>query len=390
LPETGSRARLPTARTKRNLLLGGLSLAVLAAGIGYVLRPQPLKVGVAAVERGTVAATVSNTRAGTVDACQRAQLAPPLGGQIASLPVKEGDRVQQGAILLELWNQDLRAQLSLAERDRVASQARTEEACVQAGVAAREAKRLTQLRAQKLVSEEQAERGIGEADARAAACKAARETARVADARVRVAQANLERTILRAPFDGVIAEINGEIGEVVTPSPVGIPTPPTVDIVDGSCLYISAPIDEVDAPAVRAGQTAYISLDAFPGRKFPGFVRRVAPYVLDVEKQARTVEIEAEIENPAANNLLPGYSADVEVILDTRENVLKIPTQAVIDGRQVFVLDEGARMLRQRAITPGISNWEFTEVKSGLEEGELVVVTVDREGVTDGATAVRE
>jgi HlyD family secretion protein len=381
---------LPTARTKRNLLLGALSVAVLAAGIGYVSRPQPLKVGVVAAERGRVTATVSNTRAGTVDACQRAQLAPPLGGQIAGLPVREGDRVSKGAILLELWNQDLRAQLSLAERDRVASQARSEEACVQAGVAQREARRLKQLREQKLVSEEQTERAIGEADARAAACTAAKETARVAEARIRVAQANLDRTILRAPFDGVIAEINGEVGEFVTPSPVGIPTPPTVDIIDGSCLYISAPIDEVDAPAVRAGQTAYISLDAFPGRRFPGFVRRVAPYVLDVEKQARTVEIEAEIENPAADNLLPGYSADVEVILDTRENVLRVPTQAVIDGKRVFVLDEGARQLRERQITPGLANWEFTEVAAGLTEGEPVVVTVDREGVKDGATAVRE
>lgn len=381
---------MPTARTKRNLLLGGLSLVALAAVLGYILRPPPLKVGVVAADRGRVTATVSNTRAGTVDACQRARMAPPLGGQIASLPVREGDRVEKGAVLLELWNQDLRAELALAARDRVASQARMEEVCVLASVAAREARRLTKLREQRLVSEEQAEKAMGEADARAAACKAARETARVAESRVQVAQANLERTILRAPFAGVIAEINGEIGEFVTPSPVGIPTPPTVDIVDASCLYISAPIDEVDAPAVRAGQRAYISLDAFPGRRFPGFVRRVAPYVLDVEKQARTVEIEAEIENPQSSNLLPGYSADVEVLLDTRENVLRIPTQALIDGRRVFVLDEKARVLRQREITPGIANWEFTEVREGLQEGELVVVTVDREGVTDGAAAVRE
>lgn len=384
------RACLPTARTKRNLLLGAVLAAVIAAVIAWMARPRPLPVGVVAVERGDVAATVSNTRAGTVDACQRAKLAPPMAGQIASLPVKEGDRVAKGAILIELWNQDLRAQLSLAERDRVAAHARAQESCVQASVVAREARRLAQLREQKLVSEEQAERGIGEADARAAGCTAAKEMARVAESRVRVAQANLERTILRAPFDGVIAEINGELGEVVTPSPVGVPTPPTVDIVDGSCLYISAPIDEVDAPAVRAGQKAFISLDAFPERKFPGVVRRVAPYVLDVEKQARTVEIEAEIANPAANNLLPGYSADVEVILDTRENVLRVPTQAVIEGKRVLVLDESAGMLRQRDIRPGLANWEFTEVSEGLAEGDLVVVTVDREGVADGARAVRE
>ena len=375
--------------TQRNIVLAVLIIAVLAAAAVWIARPKPLKVLVAPVARGAVAATVANTRAGTVDACNRARLSPPLAGQIARLPVKKGDAVKTGDVLLELWNEDLRAQLALQQRDRVAAQARTRQACVTAEVAAKEARRALSMREQKLISEEQADKSAGEADSQAAACSAARENAKVSDARVDVANANLDRTILRAPFNGVIAEINGEVGEFVTPSPVGIPTPPTVDVVDTSCLYISAPIDEVDAPAVRAGQKAQITLDAFPGRKFPGFVRRVAPYVLDVEKQARTVEIEAEIENPQANNLLPGYSADVEVILDIRENVLRVPTQALKDKR-VLVLDEAAGVLRQRDVTPGVSNWEFTEVLKGLSEGDLVVLSVDREGVRDGVAAVRE
>lgn len=376
--------------TQRNIVLVILIIAVLAVAAAWIARPKPVTVVVATVARGTVAATVANTRAGTVDACNRAQLSPPLGGQIARLPVKKGDAVRKGDVLLELWNEDVRAQLELQRRDRVAAQARAREACVTADVAAREGRRATSLREQKLVSEEQAERAVGEADSRAAGCAAARENARVSEARVQVAEAGLDRTILRAPFDGVVAEINGELGEFVTPSPVGIPTPPTVDVVDNSCLYISAPIDEVDAPAVRAGQRVLISLDAFPGRKFSGFVRRVAPYVLDAEKQARTVEIEAEIENPQASNLLPGYSADVEVILDTRENVLRVPTQALIEGRRVLVLDEAAGLIRQREVTRGVANWEFTEVTQGLAEGDLVVLSVDREGVQDGVAAVRE
>lgn len=376
--------------TQRNIVLAVLVVAVLAAAAIWIARPKPLKVPVAPVARGPVAATVANTRAGTVDACNRARLSPPLGGQIAHLPVKKGDAVKTGDVLLELWNEDLRAQLALQQRDRVAAQARTRQACVTADVAAKEARRAMSMREQKLISEEQADKSAGEADSQAAACAAARENARVSDARVDVANANLDRTILRAPFNGVIAEINGEVGEFVTPSPVGVPTPPTVDVVDTSCLYISAPIDEVDAPAVRAGQKAQITLDAFPGRKFPGFVRRVAPYVLDVEKQARTVEIEAEIENPQASNLLPGYSADVEVILDIRENVLRVPTQALKEGKHVLVLDEAAGVLRQRDVTPGVANWEFTEVLKGLSEGDLVVLSVDREGVRDGVAAVRE
>lgn len=369
-------------------VLGVLALIGVAAWL--LSRPKPVAVTVAEVQAGDVLATVANTRAGTVDACNRARLAPPMGGQIARLPFREGNSVKSGDILLELWNQDQRAQVSQAEREAVAARSRTREACVNAEVAAKNAARITRLRKESLVSEGDAERAVGEADARAAVCDAARDQEKVSQARIDVARAGLERTILRAPFDGVVAEINGEVGEFVTPSPVGIPTPPTVDLVDGSCLYISAPIDEVDAPAVRAGQRASISLDAFPNQRFPGVVRRVAPYVLDTEKQARTVEVEAEIENPAQYNLLPGYSADVEVILENRENVLRIPSQAILDGRRVLVLDPATGLLQAREIGKGVANWEYTEITSGLAAGELVVTSVDREGVADGAAAVRE
>jgi len=372
-------------------VLGVLGVLVLiGVAAWYFSRPKPVAVTVAEVQAGDVLATVANTRAGTVDACSRARLAPPMGGQIANLPFKEGDRVRKGDILLELWNQDQRAQVSQAEREAVAARSRTREACVNSAVAAKNAARIQALRKENLVSEGDTERAVGQADAGTAVCDAARDQEKVSQARIDVARAQLERTILRAPFDGIVAEINGEVGEFVTPSPVGIPTPPTVDLVDGSCLYISAPIDEVDAPAVRAGQKASISLDAFPNQRFPGVVRRVAPYVLDTEKQARTVEVEAEIENPEKYNLLPGYSADVEVILENRENVLRIPSQAILDGKRVLVLDPATGLLAARNIEKGVTNWEFTEIRSGLKAGELVVTSVDREGVADGAAAVRE
>lgn len=377
--------------SRRGRIFGLLGLiALVALVVWFSSRSKPVAVTVAEVERGAVLATVANTRAGTVDACDRARLAPPMGGQIARLPFTEGNRVQKGDILLELWNDDQRAQVTQAEREAVSARSRTREACVTASVAAKNAVRIRQLRRQNLVSEGETERAVGEADSRAAACDAARDQEKVSQARIDVARAQLERTILRAPFTGVIAEINGEVGEFVTPSPVGIPTPPTVDLVDGSCLYISAPIDEVDAPSVRAGQRALITLDAFPNRRFPGFVRRVAPYVLDVEKQARTVEVEAEIENPEKYNLLPGYSADVEIILENRENVLRVPAQAILDGKRVLVLNTKAGVLESRPIEKGVSNWEFSEIVSGLDAGELVVTSVDREGVADGVAATRE
>lgn len=377
-------------KSMQRLLLAAIAIAGIVAVVGYTMRDAPLRVVAVAVERGDVEATVANTRAGTVNACRRAGLSPALGGQIASLPVSTGDRVTSGQVLLELWNEDLRAERILAERDAIASVARAKESCVIAKVAEREAKRLVSLRERGISSEEETDRAVGDAEAKQAGCEAVRDLVRVSDARVDVATAALQRTLLKAPFDGVIAEINGELGEFVTPSPVGVPTPPTVDLIDNSCLYISAPIDEVDAPAVRTGMLARITLDAFPDQDFPGHVRRVAPYVLEVEKQARTVEVEAEIDNPEKYDLIPGYSADVEIILDTRVDVLRIPALAVIDGEKVLLLNEQDQVIEERMIERGVSNWEYTEIVSGLDGSELVILSVDREGVEAGATAVRD
>jgi HlyD family secretion protein len=369
---------------KRIAIAAALVLAVLI-GIWYLSRPAPVRVTLVSVDRGPVAATVANTRAGTVDACRRAGLSPATGGQIANLPVKDGDHVEAGALLLELWNVDVKAELTLAERDARASRSRSREACVVAAVAKRDAERLTMLRADRLASEEAADQAEGRAESTAAACAAAEDAARVADARIDVVEAQLERTQLRAPFAGVIGEINGELGEFVTPSPVGIPTPPTVDLIDASCLYISAPIDEVDAPRIRAGLPARISLDAFPDRVFPGHVRRVAPYVLDQEKQARTVEIEAVFDDVTDAGLLAGYSADVEVVLDERANTLRLPSSVILPDKTVFVFDPTAGTLAARPVETGISNWEFTEIVGGLSEGDRVVSSIDRAGVADGA-----
>jgi len=370
----------------RTLAILAVIAAVIAAVVLWLGRPKPIAVETEVVGPGLVAETVTNTRAGTVKACQRAKLAPPAGGQIARLRVKKGDRVSQGQVLLELWNEDLRAEQELTERDAAATAARREEVCVAAEVARRESDRLVRLQRDRLVSAEQADRARGEADSREAACRAAREQIRVAQARVDAARARLERTLLRAPFDGTVAEINGEVGEFVTPSPVGIPTPPAVDVVDNSCIYITAPIDEVDAPRVQVGMPARVTLDAFKDRSFEARVRRVAPYVLDLEKQARTVEVEAELVDTSNAALLPGYSADVEVIVAERPDVLRVPTRALVEGGSVYVLDGG--IARLRTVETGIGNWQYTEVRSGLANGEKVVVTIDREGLADGVECV--
>ncbi|MGH8355255.1 MAG: efflux RND transporter periplasmic adaptor subunit, partial [Pseudomonas sp.] len=198
-------------------------------------------------------------------------------------------------------------------------------------------------------------------------------------------RALLERASLRAPFGGVVAQINGELGEYVTPSPPGIPTPPAVDLIDDSCLYVEAPIDEVDAARVRLGLPVRISLDAFRGRQFGGRVSRIAPFVRELEKQARTVDIEVRFEAPPADlALLTGYSADVEILLERKAEALRIPTESLLEGGRVLRYDPDAGVLRERALTTGLANWRWTEVQAGLEEGARILASLDQEGLADG------
>lgn len=352
-------------------------------------RPEPIEVVVKPVDRGTVEQTVANTRAGTVKACRRAKLSPSIGGQIAKLPIRAGDTVKAGQLLLELWNKDLVAQVALAESEAESAKARAKAACLTAEVAQREADRLLILQKTGAASEEKVDKAVTEAKALSADCDAAKALALMSKAGVGVARANLARTRLTAPFGGVVAKINGELNEYVTPSPVGIVTPPAVDLIDDSCFYVAAPIDEVDASAITVGMDTRLTLDAFGERRFAGKVRRIADFVMDREKQARTVDVEVEFANPASTHqFLAGYSADVEIILEVHRKTLRIPTEAVLGGNRVFVYRPDQKIIKERTIKSGLSNWHYTEVLSGLDPGELVVINVDRSGIKDNANAV--
>ena len=378
------------SRGLRRVLILVFVVLVAAAGALYLLRPKPLMVTGQRVERGRLEKTVVNTRAGTVKACRRTQLAPAAGGQIARLPVKEGMRVQAGDLLLGLVNEELTAQAQLGREEVVAAKASAEAACLQAAVAERQSHRYLALGKTGAEAEDKIDQAVTTAKARQAECAAARGAVAAKTAQIAVVQARLAQTELRAPFAGVIAAVNGEGGEFVTPSPPGISTLPAIDLIDPSCFYVSAPVDEVDAAAIKPGMSARITLDAFAGRHFAGEVRRLADYVLDREKQARTVDVEVIFSEPAdMENLLVGYSADAEVILQVREDVLRVPTEAVIGGSQLYVLKKDGR-LEQRQISAGLFNWDFTEIKDGVQEGELVVTSVTRAGVKAGALAQLE
>ena len=374
----------------RRSLIALVVIALSATGFWWIGRPKPIAVAVKEIDRGKVESSIANTRAGTVEACQRTKLSTIMGGRIEVLAVKEGDRVKKGQLLMKLWNDDQQAQSTLAMTQVATAQQRVNEACLQAANAEREAARQTALREKGFISTSREESARTEAQARRAGCEASRADVAQFQARVAATRVEQGRTSLYAPFDGTIAKIVGEIGEYSTPSPPGVQTPPAIDLIDDSCLYVKAPMDEVDAPKIKIGQTVRISLDALPKQSFPGTVKRVAPYVSAVEKQARTVDIEANFDKPEdAGKLLVGYSADIEVILAVRDDIVRVPTSALLEGGRVLVAGADGK-LEERKIKTGLANWEFTEVTEGLNAGDRVVTSLERVGVKAGAAYTTE
>lgn len=382
MPEQKSRVR----RLAPYLVLGAIAL------IGVLLRytllaPDPIEVRIVPVARGRVEATVTNSKAGTVEAGRRSRIASETGGRVVEIRHREGARVEAGEVLVRLAATSQEAQLELAQKGVAVARRRLEEACLRRDRTRRELERALRLAEQSIVSEDRLDELQYGADAASVACETARAELERARTEQGAAGVELAKTQIRAPFDGVIAEVNVELGEWVTPSPPLLTSPAVIDLIDPSSIYVSAPMDEVDAGALATDLPVKVTVDSHPGEIFEGRVARVAPYVVDLEAQNRTIEIDVEIVDPSLRSaLLPGTSADVEVILEAREGVLRVPTSALLQGERVLLLEEGR--LVEREVELGLRNWQFAEVTRGLAEGDPIVVSLDREEIEAGARAV--
>ncbi len=354
-----------------------------------VFQAKPVVVTVTRLDRGPVEATVTNSRAGTLRSRRRAKLSPEIGGRVRLLPRREGERVAAGEVVLALDDEVYQARLTLAQRDLQAAQAEEERACLAAQRAAREYQRLRTLSQSGIISEDLLDQAQSQAETSAAACRASGAGSARAEAAVELARSELSKTVLRAPFDAIVADLSIEVGEWTTPSPPALPVPAVIDLIDPGAIYLSAPMDEVDSAHLRSGLPARITVDSHRGRSFAGRVKRVAPYVLDIEQQNRTVEIEVEFDDSqVAATLLPGTSADVEVILEVHHEALRLPTSVLLEGDRVLVIEEGKLVERQLSL--GLSNWDFTEVLSGAEAGDEVVDSLDRPEVNAGVKVIVE
>lgn len=252
------------------------------------------------------------------------------GSLLSALYVKEGDDVEAGTLLgvtgsapvLQARLSQAGAELELARQSAAASQSRAEEACVLADVSAREAKRREQLLAKNLASQEETEAAQGQAEAAAASCTAGRATARVsiseievAEAKMTVAQTELDRTSIKSPFKGRVLKIVAYPGEFV-----GAEGLLELGRVDN--MYAIAEVYETDIRRVKIGQTATIKSAALP-RDLTGKVELIRHMVRkqDVvgtdpaaDKDARIIEVEILIDDPEPAKSLTNLQ--VQIVID--------------------------------------------------------------------------
>ena len=371
----------------KSLLILGLCVAGAFLLRWTVFKPKPVPVTVYRVGTGRVEDTVVNSRAGTIKSRRRAKMSPGIPGLVTEIAVKKGTRVKQGEMLLQLDDSEHRAQVQLARSTLEEARSAVQQTQLEAEQAQRDWKRTQALAKNEVLPENLMDRDRTRALTTEVACAGARARIQEREASLEAAKATLDKTTMKAPFDGVVLDVTTEVGEWISPSPPGVFIPPVVDLIDPATLYLSAPIDEADVARIKTGLPVRITLDAFRGRSFAGTLTYASSYVETRQEQNRTLEVEAVFkDNPLPANLLPGLSADLEAILDARDNALRIPTYALLEGSRVMVIHE--ERLVERPVKTGLHNWKYTEITSGLAQGERVVVSLDRPEVKQGARVI--
>ncbi|HEY0351534.1 MAG TPA: efflux RND transporter periplasmic adaptor subunit, partial [Gemmatimonadales bacterium] len=325
-------------------------------------------------------AGTSVTANGYVVARTRASVAAKLAGRIRQLRVSEGSTIRKGEIIATLDNADYQAQLGQAEAALASSKADLTEARAARDVAAREADRLRKMRARPgLVTDEEYDAAVSRSDQASARAQATEARINSADAARRFALANLENTVIRAPFSGTVLRKEAEVGEVVAPSVGGgLTRGAVVTMADLSTLEVEVDVNEAYIARVLKAQPARITLDAYPDTSFRGQVRQVVP---TADRQRATVQVKVSIIDHDPR-ILPEMGARVDFLDTTRVTTgaaapsrFRVPSAAVreLNGQSVVWLVRNGR-LESRPVEAGPVSGGFREIRSGLSGGEVLLV----------------
>lgn len=379
-------------RTIVTIVLGGLALLAAVLALGMRDRPLMVETATAAI-RGGGAGGGGLTANGYVVARTKASVSSKVPGRLASLAYEEGDEVPAGAVIARLEAAEYEAAARLASAELLAVEAAVREAQAARTQAQRDLTRARGLADARLIAPNQledAQTAAEVADMRVQAAEARQAAARQS---VAIARANLENTLVRAPFAGTVLRKDAEVGEVVAPSVGGgLTRGAVVTMADLSTLEVEVDVNEAYIAGVEPAQPAEVVLDAYPAERFPGHVRQVLP---TADRQKATVLVRVGIDS-ADPRILPEMGARVvflepEGAADSAASApsrVFAPAEAVrTEGAEtvVYVVSEGRA--ERRVVDAGPVSGDEREIRAGLRGGETLVLDPPQE-LTDGA-AVR-
>ena len=399
---------------KRSVAIAASIAAAIAGAVVYSRLSGSLPVDVYRVRSGRVEEITTAVSAGTVKSPLEAVLSSETGGRVAEVRVREGSVVRKGDLIARIEDPELSRQLEGASaeegqaRDALRqAEARREEVALRVlAEKGRAANNLRKAREDHRRAAELFRDGFisrSELDLAETLLANAGEESRIADAgesslqaldreidvltgRVRAARARTEgvearqaKLLVIAPFGGVIIRKTSEIGESK------LPGAPLFTLADPSSIHVEAQVDEADAAKVQAGQSVRLIPEAYRGERFTGRVSEVRPTVEASKEVSRANTILVRLVD-VPRPLRLGMSVDVEVLTGGKDNVPMVPSAAVMerDGKKfVYIVAEGR--VARRDIVAGVANWEWTEVLSGLREGEAVVTSLEIKDLAHGS-----
>jgi len=329
---------------------------------------------------GGASGSVAVVANGYVVARTKAAVSAKIPGRLAMLNVSEGSTVKKGDVIARLDNADYAAAVGQAEAGLASAKATLIEAQSDRDQMQRDYVRVRDIHAQNpnLVSPQDVENA--DSRARQAEARFGAQSARVdaAAAALRVAQANLENTYVRAPFSGTVLRKEAEVGEVVAPSVGGgLTRGAVVTMADLATLEVEVDVNEAYIARIHSDQQARITLDAYPDTAFRGAVRQIIP---TADRQRATVQVKVSILDRDPR-ILTEMGAKVEFLEAPRSVApverprIVVPAEAVrnANGHDVVWIVRDGR-LQKRDVDAGPVSGNFREIRSGLSGGEQLLV----------------
>ncbi|HET6840826.1 MAG TPA: efflux RND transporter periplasmic adaptor subunit [Candidatus Angelobacter sp.] len=369
--KTGKRLGMFGAVLGSVVLLGGLFLA-------FKNQKPVVEVAVARPANTSTAEALLNA-SGYVTPRRRATVAAKVTGRVEQIYAEEGLHVKEGQVLATLDCSQPVAALNSAKADRDASAAALADYEVQSANADRELKRAESLHDSGVVSQEQRDNSRMAADSLKAKINLTKQQTSAAQARINVAQQDVDNCTVRAPFEGIVVSKDAQRGEMVSPISAGGGFTRTgiATLVDMKSIEVEVDVNESYIARVREGQKVISILDAYPDWQIPSTVRTVIP---TADRQKATVKVRVAFDK-LDPKILPDMGVKVAFLSDAPKPGTQSEAKALVP--QSAIREEGSKKvimlvhdgkLERRSVSVGAQRGDDIEVLAGLSPGDVLVV----------------